>query len=689
MSKAQDCTPKVSLPVLGPGPAMKRSRMSRRRAIVLIAIHAVMALNIIQWLYQGVTLAPVEPSESMYTLELGAVNTGFVLFAAAIASTFVFGRYFCGWACHVVALQDLCSHWMSLLGVRPKPFRTRLLMWWAMLLALYMFVWPSFKRLALFPLLEALGVGRPYWLKGVAAFPDTGFHPEFIVTDFWATFPPWYIAIPFLLICGFATVYFLGSKAFCTYGCPYGAIFAPVDRIAIGKIVVSDACHQCGHCTAACTSNVRVHQEVRDFGMVVDPGCMKCMDCVSVCPNDALSFGFARPSILAKPRTPDAKAGKVDRPPFDTTLGEEIVLLVAGVGLWWCFRQMFERVPVLMAAGLAMVATFAMWKVWRMLRDDNARVQNLQLKIKGRVTLVGAGFFLGTMALLGAAGWSGVIRAHQWAAELHDERVRVGGGVVFAPDYSPDPEDLAHARAALANYAFADSPRHGGWGWDSGSDPCVRRAWLAAVAGDLAQADGFMTRAIQASPPTMKLIGDLIGLRLARAQRAGQMLGGPSPDLLKDAFEDVLAAHPGHADATVGLAQVLAGEGKGDQAAQLARGVLHDAKAGVFPRVAAAELILGLGNPAEAEEGLRALSDRYPEQALVRASRARVLYVLGLPDEATREMSKATELEPGNIPYWEALNELLLATGQNERAEEVRKHLATLREGPPGGPGGR
>ena len=27
-------------------------------------------------------------------------------------------------------------------------------------------------------------------------------------------------------------------------------------------------------------------------GMVVDPGCMKCMDCVSVCPNDALYFGF-------------------------------------------------------------------------------------------------------------------------------------------------------------------------------------------------------------------------------------------------------------------------------------------------------------------------------------------------------------------------------------------------------------
>ena len=31
--------------------------------------------------------------------------------------------------------------------------------------------------------------------------------------------------------------------------------------------------------------------------MVVDPGCMKCMDCISVCPNDALYFGFGKPTI--------------------------------------------------------------------------------------------------------------------------------------------------------------------------------------------------------------------------------------------------------------------------------------------------------------------------------------------------------------------------------------------------------
>src|SRR4030095_9260277 len=108
--------------------------------------------------------------------------------------------------------------------------------------------------------------------------------------NFWETFPSVAVAIPFLFICGFMTVYFLGQKGFCTYACPYGGFFGLADKFSPGKIRVTDACNQCGHCTATCTSNVVVHAEVKQYGMVVDPGCMKCMDCVSVCPNDALYF---------------------------------------------------------------------------------------------------------------------------------------------------------------------------------------------------------------------------------------------------------------------------------------------------------------------------------------------------------------------------------------------------------------
>src|SRR4029077_17656576 len=101
-----------------------------------------------------------------------------------------------------------------------------------------------------------------------------------ITNELWATFPTLAVAIPFLFICGFLTVYFLGSKAFCTYGCPYGGVFAVADKIAPLRIRVTDDRNQCGICTDTCMANVRVHAEVDQYGMVVDPGCMKHMDCI-------------------------------------------------------------------------------------------------------------------------------------------------------------------------------------------------------------------------------------------------------------------------------------------------------------------------------------------------------------------------------------------------------------------------
>ena len=61
----------------------------------------------------------------------------------AILATLVFGRFVCGWGCHVLALQDFCAWLLKKMGVTPKPFRSRLLVFVPLLAALYMFVWPT------------------------------------------------------------------------------------------------------------------------------------------------------------------------------------------------------------------------------------------------------------------------------------------------------------------------------------------------------------------------------------------------------------------------------------------------------------------------------------------------------------------------------------------------------------------
>ncbi|MEM9412849.1 MAG: 4Fe-4S binding protein [Planctomycetota bacterium] len=75
----------------------------------------------------------------MYALEMGHLNAGTIFFAAAILSTVIFGRFFCGWACHIVALQDMCSYLLKRTGIRLKPLRSRLLVLMPFLVAFYMF----------------------------------------------------------------------------------------------------------------------------------------------------------------------------------------------------------------------------------------------------------------------------------------------------------------------------------------------------------------------------------------------------------------------------------------------------------------------------------------------------------------------------------------------------------------------
>ncbi|MCE7972925.1 MAG: 4Fe-4S binding protein [Leptolyngbya sp. PLA1] len=686
------CTPRsraadISLPVVPKPNVARASRMSRWRAAVLIAIHVAIAAHIIQWLWTGSTISPIEPSEAMYTIELGKLNAGFVTFVIALLSTVLFGRFFCGWACHVVALQDLCAHLMSKLGVRPKPWRTRLLPWWTALIGFYMFLWPAFKRHLLFPLMTSAGVERPAWLKDVAEFPGLSSH--FVVTDFWATFAPWPVAIAFLAVCGFATVYFLGSKAFCTYACPYGGFFAPLDRISVGRIVVSDACHGCGHCTAACSSNVRVHQEIKEFGKIVDPGCMKCLDCVSVCPNDALSFRFAAPAAFSGRKAPAAP-----RPKYDLLLWEEVVLFVAGIALFLGFRQMLNMVPLLMAAGLAVITTFLVWSLWRMVRDPNVRIQNAQLRLKGTWKPSGFVFAALTIALVGAATWSGAVRFQFWRAGLIDSSLETPQSVVFSPEYQPSPFDREQAGRALRYYAFADAPAHGGFGWEQGAGSSIRRAWLSAVAGDLGAAEEFMVRAIKTEQPAMSVVADLVGLRHARLLRGAtpERPVDPQPtlDLIEAAQREVLALYPDYAEPKVALAQIAMARGDANAAAATAAEVLAspDRTTTVFARVAAAEVLMACGKPDEARAGLESLRSLHPREALVHASLGRLYYFSGKLPEALSSLERATEIEPRSIHYWRALEELAVAAQQMELAERARREAEALEAQTPSKPPG-
>ncbi|MCH8965255.1 MAG: tetratricopeptide repeat protein, partial [Planctomycetes bacterium] len=416
----------VSLPVVDTR-RIRKSRAGKRRALVLLAVNLLIVLHVVQWYFgDGNTLSPLEPSEAMEFSKHGIINAGLIFFALAILSTMILGRWFCGWGCHLVALQDLSRWLLGKLKIKPKPARIGLLALVPLIAFMYMFVGPVVWR-------------------AVHDVPTGEREVRLMTEEFWATFPnEWLPIVLTFLACGFVIIYVMGSKGFCNFGCPYGAIFGVADQFAVWRIRVTDACRGCGHCTAVCTSNVRVHQEVRDFGMVVDPGCMKCNDCISVCPNDALYFGPGKPALFATQRTerppaPQFGAGAARALPrwiltaayifasfgllmwFDGqvnllviailtagslviaaafkgksdrlqgySLPEEALACVLFLAAVYAFRGLYGQVPFLFCLGLAAIAAYLGVEFARLVYKSNLSIHQWRLKRSGR--LAGAGY---------------------------------------------------------------------------------------------------------------------------------------------------------------------------------------------------------------------------------------------------------------------------------------------------------
>jgi polyferredoxin len=623
----------VSLHVLetshGPRGAIRRSKSGARRAVVLACVQLLIIVHIALWLlsrrynwFGGSTITPVEPSESMEFVKSGIINAGLIFFAVALVSTLILGRWFCGWGCHVVMLQDLCGWLMKKLGVRPRPFRSRLLIYAPLALALYMFVWPAFYRLAIVP-----------WFDDPVHLEPWRAQVHLTTTEFWRTFPGALVAIPFLLICGFATVYFLGSKGFCTYGCPYGGFFAPLDEFAVGRIRVTDSCQQCGHCTAVCTSNVRVHEEVREYGMVVDPGCMKCLDCVSVCPNDALYFGFGRPALLkgaARHAEPTRR--------YDLGWGEELSLAAIYLAAFLATRGIYNSVPMLMAAGLAGIVTFLAWKLWRLARDANVNLHRHQLKLHGKITPRGWLFTTAVASLMLFTLHSGAVSLLHAAGNHFANRIDMSA-VGHAQE--TEANDAANARTAIRFYSRATSMREGGIGLAGHLEIDFRLAQMHLALRDHSSAARVLTRSIASRGPTEATCRLLAQTRRAQERPA---------DALKF-YIDVLRDEPDYIGMLDDMAAWCQQINERQAAIDVCRARLEQQPWNLHAMRWLSILLVEVGQTDEGIALIRRTIELDPASAAAHNRLALALASVGAFDEAVAPMERAIELEPGNDSY--------------------------------------
>lgn len=581
------------------------SRRAKWRALSLVLVHAAIAIHIAHWARTGRSLTPLEPSEAMQTLEKGYLNAGFLFFALMILSTLVLGRFFCGWACHLVAYQDLCGSLLKRLGVRPKPFRSRLLALVPLFAAFYMFVWPQVTR---------IWEGRPA--------PTWVFH---LTTDrFWQTFPGPFVSILTFLVCGFAVVWLVGNKGFCTYGCPYGALFSKADALAPGKIRVTDACEGCGHCTAVCSSNVRVHEEVRAYGMVVDAGCMKCMDCVDVCPNKALYFGFGKPA-LARTRPKKAPARS-----FDFTWPEEIALAALFFACLYVFRGLYDVVPFLLALGASAFTAFGLLIAARTLYSSRVRLQHWQLRDVRGVSPAGWWVRGAALAAVGLLAHSGLVQYHlREGAALHARAVAT---LDASGPGTPVEGFQRDAEAALGHLEWAS--KHG----------LVQMGRTEAMIGNLERRLGRQ------------------GLALAHLQTAARLM-------------------PDNAEVHRALARTLGDLDRFEEAEAALRRALESAPGWEPARRDLASLLSGLGKYREAAAEWSRLAERHADDPLIRINLALACAGAGDLPRAEREAREAARLDPTSVQAIHTLAIVCAQAGERRAAIEAETRAVGLDPG--------
>lgn len=602
-------------PQNGRASSRRPGRYSRWRAATLVGVYLLMTAHIVHWKLAGRTLAPLELNEVMYTLELGILTAGFIFMVFAMLATLAFGRFFCSWGCHILALEDLCAWLLSKVRIRPSPIRSRTLAWVPLGAMLYMFVWPQVLRLL-------AGRSLPY----VKVNTDAQGWASFLTTNFWRNLPSPWVAVLTFAVCGFAMVYVLGSRAFCTYGCPYGVLFGLADRFAPGRIVAQGDCAQCGICTAVCQSHVRVHEEAQRFGRIVNPACLKDLDCVAVCPNGALRYGLAWPSIFAGHRS-----AKLRPKPYDLSLGEDLFVAVTFLAALLIFRGLYEAIPFLMTLAIGGILGYFGVLVWRLLRRRHVRLNNLQFKLDGRLTGRGR-LFVGFAGVLAAfTAHSAFIRYHEFlGGRRYDDVQALAGAGRTAPREAID--------EAIRHLAACDR-----WGlvWPDRLAP--RLAALHLTVEEPESAAPYLRRAL--APPAVNLLSAHEQARLNAA--FGELLVERGDFVNASRYlQRACALTPSEPGAHYNLAVALAASGQPDDAIAAYRQTIA-----LNPTDADAYNNLGLllaqrGELTLAEAGFRKAIELKVDFAHPHFNLGRVLEALGRMTEARDEYQAAAKLDP-------------------------------------------
>lgn len=613
-----------------------RRDYAKWRTGTLAAVYLLMGLHIAHWKLAGRTLAPLEFNEVLYTVHLGIVTGGFIFMGLTMVATLVAGRFFCSWMCHMVALQDGSAWLLKKVGIKPKHIRSRTLLWLPFAAVLYLFVLPQIERAM---------TGQPP-VKLHMAEDSSGF-ASFMTTDFWRNLPPVAITLITFVACGGLAIYVLGSRSFCQYGCPYGMVFALADRVAPGKILLTGDCNQCGKCTAVCNSHIQVHREVDQFQRVVDPNCLKDLDCVQVCPNDALSFGFGKPSGLLSTKKLKGYTKK-----FDFTVGEDIVLALSTFVFITIFRGLYDTIPFLLAIAMGIIFAVMLILLFRLFRGEYVRFGHLILKRPHGITGWGKVFSGGMTILLILTVHSAYVHTHAYLGErTYNSLLKAQQQSSLAP---------ANADPVAVNEAFDHLYKADELGLLHPASLHRELAALSILKNDQASALKYLEEMLAQLPNDVEArvkYGKLLLLQGKTEEAFRQFKLVEEENLVTDRDKHY------RAEATLALGHMRETAGFPSEALKYFEAAQKDDPANPEVKLALGVTYTREGQFQKAEQMLVEAQVNYPASALIENNLGVICYREKRFADAERHFEKVNQLQPGNVQVQYNLAMLRFANG--------------------------
>jgi len=254
----------------------KEAKQLRWRLFAFILLHTLIGLHLYLWYVADWKVIGAIDMQELFRhfLENNALTAGALFFLVAIGLGLLWGRYFCGWLCHIGQAYDLLAALYKKLGI---PMRIYALRWGAVMAAIILGYY--FVREAVIhritnptpPMTVAMGLTTP-----------------------WELLPGWVMGTLTLGLVLLILPIFFGPRVFCKHLCPWGVALGWTNHFSRLKVRRTGDCTMCGACSTACPMDLDVSRLINQDFHVNKVRCTNCLQCVASCPTDALKFTLAK-----------------------------------------------------------------------------------------------------------------------------------------------------------------------------------------------------------------------------------------------------------------------------------------------------------------------------------------------------------------------------------------------------------